>query len=496
MPHLLLTACFLLSLASSFTLMAAERRPKVLLITADDLNWNSVGCFGATVPGTTPNIDRFAGQAIRFERAHVTCAVCMPSRSVLATGLYPHNNGIEGFNASTLKKGTPTIMKLLSEAGYRTGVLGKVEHSSAGFRLWDEIHDQAELGQGRDATTYGRRVEEFIANCGDTPFYLMANSHDPHRPFYNSDQEKGKWKEGTTMPSKIYGPEEVAVPGFLPDLAAVRLEVSEYFSSVRRCDDTVGAILEALERSGKADNTLVLFLSDNGMALPYAKTNCYLHSTRTPWIMRLPGVTTPGSVDREHFASGIDWLPTVAEVCGIEVPPAIDGRSLLPLLRGETQAGRDRVFTEFNETSGRQSFPMRCVQDERFGYIFNPWSVGGRPFKNESQSGRTWLAMKAAANGEAGIAARVEFFSYRQLEELYDFSVDPDALHNLIDDPVYASVAERLRGELQAHLKATNDWAADMLAQRHDPVALKALVDAKQRIVSGTRSGKADQAAD
>jgi N-sulfoglucosamine sulfohydrolase len=456
-------------------------RPNILLITADDLNWDSVGCFGAAVTTATPNIDRLAATGLRFEHAHVTCAVCMPSRSTLATGRYPHHHGIEGFVSKRLQPGTPTIMGMLADSGYRTGILGKLEHSSAGYeKHWDVAHDFADLDRGRSPERYGELVSQFLTSNDDRPFYLMVNSHDPHRPFYGSDQEAAAWKDPTPRPSRVYGDTEVMIPGFLPELPAIRKEVSEYLSSVRRCDDTVGAVLDALEASGLAENTLVCFLSDNGMAFPFAKTNCYLHSTKTPWIVRLPGATRAASVDSKHFISGIDWLPTVADLCGVSIPVDTDGRSFFPLLRGEHQTERDHVFTEFNETSGKRSYPMRCVQDGRYGYIFNAWSDGTRPFQNESQSGRSWKAMQKAAHHDPEIAARVHLFTHRVPEELYDFSSDPDALQNLIDDPAHAPVRDRLRALLEVHLSTSKDWAADCFAQRHDESALQRLIDAKQ----------------
>ena len=110
---------------------------------------------------------------------------------------------------------------------------------------------------------------------GGRPFFLMANSHDPHRPFYGND--KAEWYDEldppARPPSRTFEPDEVVIPGFLPDLPEVRLEIAEYYNSVRRCDDTVGRLLDVLDEAGVAENTLVMFLSDNGMAFPFAKTN-------------------------------------------------------------------------------------------------------------------------------------------------------------------------------------------------------------------------------
>jgi len=456
------------------------KRLNVLLYTADDMNCDSVGAFGCDVPGTTPNIDRLAGQGMRFQHAHVTIAVCQPCRNVLQTGLYPHHNLGEGF-FNVRQADAPTLLETLKAAGYRCGILGKVGHSTPKRGLeWHMSHDMNELGRGRDPKTYGRYAREFIdaADAAGQPFFLMSNSHDPHRPFAGSDQEKRAFKGYTpTAPSRWFKPGEVRVPPFLPDLPNVRLEIAEYYSSVRRCDDTLGQVLGALEAAGHAGDTLVLFLSDHGMALPFAKTNCYLHSTRTPWIVRWPDVTKAGSVQRDAFISGIDLLPTVLDAVGLPVPEGLDGFSFVPLLRGEPQDGREMVFTQFHETAGRNRFPMRTVRDARFGYIFNPWSDGKRVFRNESQSGRTMKAMQEAARSSEDIRARVDLFLRRVVEELYDFEKDPDALHNLIDDPKYKKEADRLRAAMEAWMARTADPALEAFRHRDNPRALAAFMD-------------------
>ncbi|MDA3963059.1 MAG: sulfatase [Planctomycetota bacterium] len=464
--------------------MSKPTRPNILLITADDLNWDSLGCYGCAVESISPNIDRLAAEGMRFTHGHVNVAVCMPSRSVLATGRYPHRNGIEGFRDSLIP-GTRRIMEVVTEAGYRTGVLGKVGHSSAGFDQWDYVRDIGDLGRGRDCDRYREYLGEFFDQVGDEPFYMMANSHDPHRPFYGSAQETECWGETTKQPSRVYQGHEVPVPGFLPELPEVRQEMGEYYSSVRRCDDIVGAILEQLEASGHADNTLVLFLSDNGMALPFAKTNCYLHSTQTPWIMRLPGVTQAGTVDDQHFVSGVDWYPTVCELIGVETTTNLDGHSMLGLLRGDTQDAREVVHTQFHETAGRKRFPMRCVQNQRFGYIFSPWSNGERRFRNESMSGRSFDAMEAAAKHDPAIAARVDLFLLRVREELYDFAADPDALNNLIDDPAHADTAQCLRSQMHDWMQRFDDPLLSALEAHDDAQVSEDLVAAQQSLLDG-----------
>ena len=468
-------------------------RPNFMLITADDMNWDAVGTFGCPTAGTTPHIDRLAAAGLRFKHGHVTIAVCQPSRSALMTGRYPHLSGGEGFYRLRCK-GVPILPAILRAAGYDVGILGKVTHSTPyqAFQ-WDMAPEQIHLGQGRNPEVYYRYAKNFVqdAIAGDRPFFLMANSHDPHRPFYGNDKSEwyGKLDPPAVPPSRTFAPEEVIVPGFLPDIPDVRLEIAEYYNSVRRCDDTVGRLLDVLDAVGAAENTLVMFLSDNGMAFPFAKTNCYLHSTRTPWVVRWPAVIQAGRVDAKHFIAGIDYLPTVLDAMGVDIPAGVNGKSLLPVLRGEEQAGCEQVFTQFHQTSARRNYPMRCVQNARFGYIFNPWSDGERAFRNESQSGRSWQAMEAAAANDPESAARNHLFTYRVLEEFYDFEHDPNALHNLIDDPSYANEIQGLRNALEEWMVATDDPALKALRGRASRQALDDLMDHLADAI-GKRSGE------
>jgi len=463
------------------TPQATTKRPNILLITADDMNWDAVGVYGCPTPDTTPHIDRLAGQGVRFEHSHVTIAVCQPSRSALMTGRYPHRSGGEGFH-HLRHEGVPILPALLREAGYGVGILGKYAHSTPyeDFQ-WDLAADMAELGHGRNPSVYADYADRFLGQASDAnqPFFLMLNSHDPHRPFVGNDPPEW-YKAGehppAVMPSKVFDPGEVVTPGFLPDLPEVRREIAEYYGSVRRCDDTIGAVLDRLDQRGLTENTIVVFLSDNGMAFPFAKTNCYLNSTRTPWIMRWPGVIEPGRHDTRHMIGGVDLLPTLLDAVGIDHPPGMDGRSFLGALRGEEQGELDHVFTQFFQTAGKRNYPMLCVQNRRYGYIFNPWSNGQRQFRNESMAGRTMNAMKDGASESADIAERVRMFIYRVPEEVYDFAADPDALVNRIDDPTCAAERDALRETLRQWMARTGHPALEAFAHRDDPAAREALM--------------------
>ena len=302
---------------------ASARRINILLITADDMNWDSPGCFGNPLPGITPQIDALAEEGMRFVHAHVTAAVCTPCRSVLLTGLYPHRNGAEGFQR--IKPEVPTLPEVLRASGYRCGSIGKSLGQREKFR-WADEYDEAgksdEAVYGRRPDTYYRFTLVFLrkAHSEGSPFFLMANSHDPHRPFHGGEDHErrfGSPGREVARPSHVYRPDEIHVPPFLPDLPEVRRELAQYYSSVSRCDDTVGEILRALRESGLETETLVMFLSDNGMSFPFAKTNCYLNSTRTPWIVRWPGHVRAGSLDDTHMISTLDFMPTVLDVAGI-----------------------------------------------------------------------------------------------------------------------------------------------------------------------------------
>ena len=477
-----------------FAAPAPARPLNLLLITADDMLWRTPGVFGGTAPQITPNLDRLAAEGLHFDHAHVTIAVCQPSRSVMMTGRYPHRNGAEGFEP--IKADVPTLTEQLHKAGYLNGILGKVIHLAPREKFfWDMTQDQKELGVGRDPDLYYRYTREFFARAAveGKPFFLMANSHDPHRPFWTNDpsiDRPGAYDPPPKAPSRIYKPAEVTVPGFLPDIPDVRLEQSEYNNSARRCDDTVGAILRALKESGAADNTLVIFLSDNGMSVPFAKSNCYLNSTRTPMIVRWPGKVKPGTVDRDHFVSGIDLTPTFLDAAGLAPLAGVDGRSFAPLLRGGAQDGRDHAVTVYHRTSADAPYPMRCVQDAKFGYIVNLWSDGKRVYRSEAGSGRTLQAMVAAAEKDAEVAERVKFYQLRAPEEFYDLQADPDALHNLIKEPQVQAEIERFRKILLDWMEEKKDPALDAFKNRNTPEALASFMAAQDEKRQAARQAK------
>ena len=446
--------------------------PNIILITADDMNWDAVGAFGCPVEGTTPNLDQLAKDGMIVDNAHVTIAVCQPSRSAIMTGLYPHNSGGEGF-FSLRKPNIPILPELLRKSDYKVGILGKVGHSTPYDEfIWDHSIDMIELGMGRNPDIYKKGTQALIdmAHKENNPFFLMLNLHDPHRPFHNSQQEQNSFtkeqRESFPNPTRVFNEDEITIPGFLPNLPEIKKEIAQYYSSVHRADEIVGCILKLLDKNQIAENTLIMFLSDNGMAFPFAKTNCYLNSTKTPFIARWPKHITPKSKILDRMINGIDIMPTILEACEVPINIDLDGKSFLPLLKGESTSGRDYVFTQFYQNYSRDNFPMRCIQTPEWGYIWNPWSDGKRTFQNESMSGLTFKAMNSES--EQKTKQRTNFFLKRTHEEFYNFKDDPNALNNLIDDPKYVTQLDELRKKIEECMDDSNDPAAITFKNRYD----------------------------
>lgn len=436
----------------------------VLLITLDDMNYNSHDFLRHGKEDLTPHMDALARDALTLENSHVTIALCQPSRSVLMTGRYPHLNGARGFEA--IHPHVVPLPALLHDNGYFTAIIGKETHLEPREAFaWDRY-----IRTYREEDGFGRSPSAYYSHCSGIfqeaerqgkPFFMMANSHDPHRPFAGSADEIATF--GRNLPvNRTYSEEDVQVPGFLPDLPDIRTEVAQYLTSVHRADETVGEILRALQESGLYDRTIIMLLSDNGMAFPFAKANCYLNSTKSPYIFRVPGKTgtkfkTPALV------SGIDYMPTILDLLGLPCPPDIDGRSFAHLLNPGDDEHYEDIFTFFFKTAknpttkGERHYPMRCVQDRKYAYIYNAWSGGETDYLTESMSGLSYKAMAEAGPDDPEIAVRVNMLLKREPEELYDLENDPDATRNLAHGADSQMLLAHYRERMRDYLSATDD---------------------------------------
>lgn len=473
----------------------AGKMPNVLIVTVDDMTYNSVGAFGCKIPGITPNIDKLAGEGIRFIHAFTNTAVCQPCRQTLQTGRYPHNNGAEGFEPIDMD--VPTLTEQLKKAGYINGILGKeIHHQPVEKYFWDYIPFKNESdsiwrnGGSRDPQLFHTYSANFfkMAKEQNKPFFLIANSHDPHRPFVGTSEYDKEFGTNKTPITRQFRPDEVDVFGYLPDIPDVRKEVAQYYGSVYRADQNIGAVLDALNKSGMAENTIVIFLSDHGAAFPFSKSQCYFNSNKTPLIVKWPNKVHPGSVDSVHFVSGIDLMPTVLEALGLPLVPNLDGRSYLPLLIGSKQEERKDVYTTYYQVFNKTRYPMRCLQDNNFGYIYNFWSDGELNISGDALGGLTWKSMVEAAKNDPEIAKRVELFRHRVPEEFYDFRNDPDALHNLVNEPAYAGEIQKFRDKMLKEMRHYNDPALSAFSNRDQPGVIKEFM--KQQKIKAGQTGQ------
>jgi len=315
----------------------------------------------------------------------------------------------------------------------------------------------------RNTDEFEKETAEFIdqSTKGNKSFYLIVNSHDPHRPYFNTHARKN---EPGDIPSRVYQPAEIPIHPTIPDTPAVREEQAAYFSSVRRFDDVVGRVVKVLEERGLAENTMIVLLSDHGMAVPSAKSNCYVQSTRTPFIIRWDGRIKPAQVDQQHIISTMDILPTILEVANIKNPGGMDGRSLTTLFNGGQQANRERIFTQYYMKIGKPNYQMRALQNTEFCYVFNPWHNGKAVYNTSSMGGSIFTAMVQLGKQNPVWKARSEYLLTRVPEEFFDLRTDPHCLNNLIDDPKHAKRIADHRQRMARHLKSSKDPMAEVFA--------------------------------
>ncbi|TSA29324.1 MAG: hypothetical protein D4R65_15375 [Verrucomicrobiaceae bacterium] len=455
----------------------ATEQPNIVFFTADDLNHDSVGCYGCPIKDLTPNLDRLAGEGMRFQYAYSTVAVCQPVREIMHSGLYPHRSGAMGF--FPLKPEVRTLNQQLHDAGYLISMFGKNPHYQPAESFCVDV---AETQISRSPAGLAEATKRFLdmAREQKKPFFHHVNCTDPHRPFIGAsgpdDLAHGD------PPSRRVTPDEVTdVPGFLENLPDIRKELACYYTNVRRLDDCIGAVLKVIKEEGLEKNTIVMFYGgDHGMSFPFAKSNDYENSSRGALILRWPGVIKPGGVDRDHIVSTIDFTPTLLDAAKLPPIPGIDGRSFLPALRGEKMPGWDHVFTFYNQSSGRDWLLMRCIRTKDRSYIWNAWSDGKKEYKAENMSGLTWKAMLKAGETDPVIKERCDFYLHRVPEEFYDLTGDPCERRNLIGDPEHQQEIAKLRTELLDLMQRTGDPLAEAFAHRDKPDILTA---AKQKLI-------------
>jgi len=263
-----------------------------------------------------------------------------------------------------------------------------------------------------------------------------------------------------------YDPRRVDLPAHLPDLPPVRQDIAEYYESVSRLDAGVGMILDDLAASGRANDTLVIFLSDNGRPFPGAKTNFYDAGLHLPLIIHAPG-SAPAMNDA--MVSWTDIAPTVLDWAGVVPPLAykLSGSSLLPILGKANDPARDAIVASHDFHEINQYYPMRCIRTRTHSYILNLAYQLPYPIAGDVAGSPSWKAMAADPSSRLGRRTQAAYLQ-RPAEELYNLTHDPDELNNVAADPAYAGVKAALAERLRAVRAATKDpW----LAGQTDPYA-------------------------
>lgn len=431
--------CFLFSLVLLNQSAFAEdktspARPNIILIFADDVSWNDLGCYGHPTI-RTPNLDRLAKEGLRFDNAYLTTSSCSPSRCSVITGRYPHNTGAPELH-TPLPQGQVLFPQLLRDSGYYTVISGKQHMGNFALTAFD--HVSKGKGPGREADW----VPILKKRPKDKPFFCWFASVDAHRAWQASKEYQP------------HQPSEVVVPPYLIDSLETRRDLAQYYDEISRIDFFTGKILDELETQGIDDNTLVLFFADNGRPFPRCKTRLYDSGIKTPMMVRWPAVVKPETVSKS-LVSSIDIGPTVLELAGVPIDPRIQGVSFQKLLTQPDAITRDYAFAEHNWHVFKAH--ERMVRSGDWLYIRNAWPEQ-RNLCVESidfPSGEVlWQRFKA---GKLNQYQQDVFLKPRPKEELYLVTEDPFQFNNLATKPEYADELARLRGVLNQWTEETGD---------------------------------------
>jgi N-sulfoglucosamine sulfohydrolase len=445
-----LVGIFATMLAGGECLSAATKN--VVLVVADDLG-RQLGCYGDRA-ARTPNIDALAADGTRFEWAFCTTSSCSPSRSVILTGLHNHANGQYGLQHATHNFGTRPFVKslpvLLEQAGFRTCSIGKVHVQPEDLYHFDRLANEKIAG-GRNPVRMAENAEKFIRES-DRPFFIYFCPTDPHRAqhgFANDAEYDG------VKPVK-FSPHEIPVPHYLPDRPEVREELAEYYQSIARVDQGVGRLVAALKATNHFDDTLILFLSDNGPPFPGAKTNLYDAGTRLPLIIRAPGQKKCGVIS-QALVDWTDLTPTILDYAGAKPPSyALHGRSLLSILEDAQPAGWDEIHQSHSFHEVTMYYPMRAVRTRKYRYILNLADPLPFPFASDLYDSPTWQAVLKRNDAQNG-SRNVDAYIHRPRQELYDLDADPQEVVNLATRPESAGVLRQMQEDLRDWQKKTND---------------------------------------
>jgi len=459
LSSMVVTVGFLYVLFNGNAPAAADERPNILFCLADDWAWPHAGAYGDPVV-QTPTFDRLAREGVLFHHAYVSAPSCTPCRNSIVTGqqFYRLGPGASLYGALDVKH--PNFMFMLREAGYDIG-------------HWRKAWGPGRFQQGgyteHPCGPHMSFAEFMKSRDPRKPFCFWFGTYDPHRSY----AKDSGLRSGMDI-------DRVPVPAFYPDVEPIRSDIADYYFEVQRWDSDVGEAIRLLEEAGELENTIIIMSGDNGMPFPRCKANVYDRGCHAPLAIRwTKGIKHPGR-EATDFVSLTDLAPTLLCAAGVEVPEAMTGRSLLPILQSD-KAGRvmaERNYVVFGrerhtdcQEGGPTGYPARTLRTDGYLYIRNyapdRWPVG-TPYRHRAYKPNAWLGdcdngptkFYLWANRELDEAHRRYYelcFAKRPAEELYMLADDPDQVQNVASDPRYAQIKEKLAAQLTEYLKRTGD---------------------------------------
>lgn len=432
---------------------AIRTKPNILVIMADDCTYNDLPIFGGK-NAATPNIDRLASDGLVFDRAYLGSAMCQPCRAELYTGLYPMRNGC-AWNHSASRPNVTSMPHHLKSIGYRVGLAGKVHVKPAKAFPFEKVGGfDASCVRNPTRPHDTQNIRRFMGDNQEQPFCLVIALVEPHVPWVMGDSSK-------------YPPKKLNLPPNIAETPRTREEFSRYLAEITYMDRQVGDILKVLDQSGRADNTLVLFTSEQGSQFPGCKWTNWDTGLHTALIARWPGKIAPGR-RTNALVQYTDVLPTILNAAGGDVSRhAYDGTSFLPVLLGKKSTHRKFVYGMHNNIPEGPAYPIRTISDGQYRYIRNlrpdeiyiekhlmGWSGEGK-LNNPYWS--TWIREAWANRHTYNLVKR---YMSRPAEQLYHTAKDPYEMTNLADDPATSAVKKRLSAELDRWMHTQGDPGA------------------------------------
>lgn len=408
-------------------------RPNFVLIIGDDISDCDFGCYGHPTI-RTPNIDKLAKGGLRFTNAYLATSQCSPTRCSLITGRYPHNTGAPELH-SPLPEGQVMFPAILKEAGYYTAAAGKWHMGNYARSAFDKI-----VGGGAGG-------EELWVKClqerpKNKPFLMWFASYDAHRG-WSPDKD-----------ARPHTPEDAVIPPYMIDTPTARKDMAKYYDEVQRLDRYTGLVVSELKKQGLLDNTVVIFMADNGKPFPRCKTRLYDSGIKTPLVVSWPCGLKPKGKVSHSLVSAIDLAPTILELAGVKSPQAFQGVSMTPLLADPKTTIRKYVFAEHNWHA--QIAHERMIRHGDYVYLRNAHpqlpQICGLESQCPQKELRAW-----ADQGKLTPAPMDPLLEPRPAEELFDVAEDPHQTKNLAGNPDHREVQENLRKLMDEWQKRTGD---------------------------------------